>query len=176
MSDDSHSNGHDQSPHNPEVEFEREDLGAKPILIFMISLAIGCVLVAIVLRGLYSYLSAYDNTHQPVQSPLLPPARGETRIVIPGDIAKFPQPRLESDERLEIKDFRLQEDQKLNSYGWVDQPAGVVHIPIDRAMQLVAQRGLPTRPQAGVAPPSAVKAAKDGAHKSDTSGLPAKPK
>jgi hypothetical protein len=165
MSDDRHSNGPDESLHNPEVEFEREDLGAKPILIFLISLTIGCVLVALVLRGMYSYLSAYDNNHQPVQSPLLPPPRGETRIVTPGDIAKFPQPRLEGDERLEINDFRLQEEHKLNSYGWVDQPAGVVHIPIDRAMQLMAQRGLPTRPQAG--------AATDGAKSKES---PVKPK
>jgi hypothetical protein len=174
MSDGMHS--HEESLHNQEVEFEREDLGAKPILTFLITLTVGCVLVALVLRGMYSYLSAYENHHQPVQSPLVPPARVETRIVTPGDIARFPQPRLESDERLEINDFRRLEEEKLNSYGWVDQQAGVVRIPIDRAIQLVAQRGLPTRPPTSVAPPSAVKVPKDAAHKSDTSGLPAKPK
>ena len=31
----------------------------------------------------------------------------------------------------------------LNGYGWVDQPAGVVRLPIDRAMDLIAERGLP---------------------------------
>ncbi len=50
---------------------------------------------------------------------------------------------------MEINDFRMQEEKTLNSYGWVDQQAGVMHIPIDRAMQLLAQRGLPTRAQAG---------------------------
>ncbi len=34
---------------------------------------------------------------------------------------------------------------KLNSYGWVDRKHGVIRIPIERAMDLVAQRGLPTR-------------------------------
>jgi len=103
MSDGMHS--HEESLHNQEVEFEREDLGAKPILTFLITLTVGCVLVALVLRGMYSYLSAYENHHQPVQSPLVPPARVETRIVTPGDIARFPQPRLESDELLALSAY-----------------------------------------------------------------------
>jgi hypothetical protein len=37
---------------------------------------------------------------------------------------------------------------ELYSYGWVDEKAGTVHIPIDRAMDLIVQRGLPVRPQA----------------------------
>jgi hypothetical protein len=100
----------------------------------------------------------------------------DTRIVSPGDITKFPQPRLEGDERREINDFREQEEQTLNSYGWVDQKAGVVRIPIDRAMQLMAQRGLPTRPQSGTAPSSDVNMAKEAARLSDTSAAPAKRK
>ncbi|OLC96545.1 MAG: hypothetical protein AUH86_09440 [Acidobacteria bacterium 13_1_40CM_4_58_4] len=60
---------------------------------------------------------------------------------------KFPEPRLEINERTQLNGFRLDEEKKLNSYGWVDQKAGVVHIPIERAMQIVAQRGLPVRPQ-----------------------------
>jgi hypothetical protein len=78
-------------------------------------------------------------------------------------------PRLETNERLEIKDFRTQEEQTLNSYGWVDQPNGVVRIPIERAMQLLAQRGLPTRPQIGAVPTSPVNVAKAAAERSDTS-------
>ena len=166
MSDDRHSHGHDESLHNPEVEFEREDLAPRTIFIFMITLAAGCVLVGFFLRAMYSYLDAYENHHQPVQSPLLPPARAETRIVPPGDIAKFPQPRLEGDERLEINDFRRQEEEKLNSYGWVNQQDGVIHIPIDRAMQLAAQRGLPTQPQGG--------APADGGGRKESPGKPKK--
>ena len=106
------------------------------------ALIIGCVLVALVLKGLYSYLDAYENRHQPVQSPLVQQTTADTRMVEQGDIKKFPQPRLETDETTEINDFRMQEEQTLNSYGWVDQQAGVVRIPIDRAMALLAQRGL----------------------------------
>ena len=171
MNDDVHIDGH-----NLEVEFEREDLAPKPILVFLGSLVLICLVVALVLRGMYSYLDRYDNLHQLPQSPLVQPSTESTRDVQPGDIANFPQPRLESDERQEINDFRMQEEQTLNSYGWVDHSAGVVHIPIDRAMQLLAQRGLPTRPQAGTVSPSNVNTAKEAARQSDSSAKPAKRK
>ena len=76
MTDDLHIDGQ-----NEEVDFEREDLGAKPILIFLLALIIGCLLVALVLKGLYSYLDAYENRHQPVQSPLVQQTTADTRIV-----------------------------------------------------------------------------------------------
>jgi hypothetical protein len=171
MRDDIHIDGH-----NEEAGFEREDLGPKPILIFLVLLTVGCVLVAIALRGLYGYLDAYENRRQPVQNPLAAPTRADTRVVEPGDVAKFPQPRLETNEPAEINDFRVQEEKTLHSYGWVDEQAGVVRIPIDRAMELVAQRGLPTRPQAGVVPPSEVNTSREVARRSDTSQKPAKKK
>lgn len=45
----------------------------------------------------------------------------------------------------EVQQVRQMWDQRLHSYGWVDQQAGVVHIPIERAMELLAERGLPVR-------------------------------
>ena len=171
MSDDIHIDGHDE-----DVDFEREDLGAKPILIFLLALTLGCVLVALVLKGMYSYLDAYENHHQPAENPLVQETTADTRIIEPGDITKFPQPRLETNEPMEINDFRLQEDKTLYSYGWVDQLGGVVRIPIDRAMELLAQRGLPTRPQTGVAPSSDVNMGKEAARRSDTSAAPSKRK
>ena len=146
MNEDTHLDGQ-----NEEAGFEREDLAAKPILIFLIVLTVICVLVALLLRGMYSHMDARENRNQPDQSPLVQQTTADTRVVGPGEITKFPQPRLESNETTEINAFRLQEEQTLNSYGWVDQQAGVVRIPINRAMELMAQRGLPTRSQAGVA-------------------------
>jgi len=70
--------------------------------------------------------------------------------------SEFPEPRLEDNERTELAPFRYQEEQTLNSSGWVDQNAGVAHIPITKAMELIAQQGLPAAPQAGTAPPSTV--------------------
>jgi hypothetical protein len=105
-------------------------------------------------------------------------AEKDTRESNAPEVAKqmestFPQPRLEINERTEIRDFRLEEEQQLHSYGWVDQPAGTVHIPIDQAMQLIAARGLPTTPKTGTVPPSIVNTIKDAADKSDHSDMPA---
>jgi hypothetical protein len=133
-------------------EFERQDLTARGVFAFLISLAVGVVLVCFVVWGLYDFMDARQRSHQPQQSPLVKQSEADSRIVSPDEIKKFSQPRLERSERVEINDFRLKEEQTLNSYGWVDEQSGTVRIPIERAMQLVSQRGLPTIPKAGVAP------------------------
>jgi len=149
--------------------FERQDLTARAVFTFLISLTLGGVLVYFVVGGLYEFMDARQKSRQPAQSPLVKQVDTNTRVVSPEEITKFPQPRLEQNERVEINDFRLKEEQTLNSYGWVDERAGVVRIPIERAMQLLAQRGLPTTPKAGTVPPSAVSVANQAAERSDTS-------
>jgi len=61
---------------------------------------------------------------------------------------------------------RKKQQQLLNSYGWADQTTGKVRIPIDRAMDLVLQRGLPMRQPTGGGrgPGSAVQSANHRAH------------
>jgi hypothetical protein len=155
--------------------FERQDLTAQGVFAFLISLAVGGVLVYFVVWGLYEFMDARQRSQQPPQGPLVKQVETDTRVVSADEITKFPQPRLERNERVEINDFRLKEEQTLNSYGWVDEKAGVVRIPIDRAMQLIAQRGLPTIPKAGTVP-SAVNVATQSAQRSDTSGKSAQTK
>jgi hypothetical protein len=60
-----------------------------------------------------------------------------------------PEPRLQRFPRQDILQFRLGEESALTTYGWVDQKAGTVHIPILDAMRLTLERGLPSRPPAG---------------------------
>lgn len=62
-----------------------------------------------------------------------------------------PAPALEAQPGQSLQPYLAAEQQKLSSYRWVDRQAGVVAMPIDRAMDLVAQRGLPARdsPPAG---------------------------
>src|SRR5215831_1803196 len=115
--------------------FEREDMTAQSVLGFLISLAVGGVIVYFVIWGLYHFMDARQRARQPQPGPLVKQVEMDTRKVSSDDITRFPQPRLEQNERLEINDFRLKEEQTLNSYGWVDQKAGVVRIPIERAMQ-----------------------------------------
>ena len=56
-------------------------------------------------------------------------------------------PRLQRFPANEILEFRTTESAELNSYGWVDRNAGTVRIPIDEAMRLTVERGLPSRVQ-----------------------------
>jgi hypothetical protein len=55
----------------------------------------------------------------------------------------FPQPQLETRPGITLEAVRATEERRLHSYGWVDRNAGVAHIPIERAMQLLLERGLP---------------------------------
>jgi len=61
----------------------------------------------------------------------------------------FPTPRLEMDDgNQDLADLHAREDLLLNFYSTSpDLPADSVRIPIDRAMELIVQRGLPTAPQ-----------------------------
>ena len=47
----------------------------------------------------------------------------------------------------DIAGFRASEERRLHGYGWVSKEAGVVHIPIEDAMRLTLERGLPARPE-----------------------------
>jgi len=152
---------HGQAPNGP--EFEREDWSPKTVYGFLIALFVICTLVLFVVRGVYGFMDAYQRKRQPALNPLVTATGADTRVVTPADVGAFPQPRLETDERGQIRRFRLSEEQRLHSYGWVDQNAGIVRIPIDRAMDLIAERGLPTRPQAGAVPPSPANASSKAA-------------
>ncbi len=59
----------------------------------------------------------------------------------------FPTPRVQLDDGNEdVAELHAREDLLLNYYSWVDPSKGIVRIPIERAMELVAQRGLPVMP------------------------------
>jgi hypothetical protein len=72
-----------------------------------------------------------------------PAARAAERPDSSDQRAEFPPPRLEFDATAEASKGRAAEEIRLNSYGWIDRKAGVAHIPVERAMQLLAARGLP---------------------------------
>ena len=66
-------------------------------------------------------------------------------------------PRLQISAPAELEFFRNREEAELHSYGWINRKAGVVRIPIERAMDLILQEGLPARTNANqaIAGPSA---------------------
>lgn len=60
-----------------------------------------------------------------------------------------PEPRLERTNGEALQVLRGQENQVLNNYTWVDEAAGTVSLPIERAIELTIERGLPVRPSEG---------------------------
>jgi len=75
-------------------------------------------------------------------------APAQPRIVdgrVDSGTAAGPVPPLLVSEPINLAIFRAHEDQMLTTYGWVDQNAGVVRLPIARAKALLLERGLPSR-------------------------------
>lgn len=147
------------------AEFEREDLSSRAVFAFMIGLAIIGVVIYFILVGMYSYLDRYERSQMTSASPLAPSTEVTSRRIefAPGQgdyvEKKFKEngaPMLENDERGQFRDFLMNQEKQLNSYGWVDKTAGVAHIPIERAMELTVERGLPVRPPAAEANAAAV--------------------
>jgi hypothetical protein len=91
-------------------------------------LAAGVIVSAFVFR--------YFVTHQSLGPPASP---FENVRALP------PRPALQVTPARDLQHYVDQQHAVLNSYGWVDQKAGVVRIPIDRAMDLLLQKGLPVR-------------------------------
>jgi hypothetical protein len=143
--------------------FEHQDMQASSVLYFLLSLGVATVLAAVFLVGVYKFLDHREKAHQPALSPLVanvPKPELKTRAEYEQYAEKaFPDPRLETDERNQLNQIRTREDDLLESYGWVDEKAGTVRIPIEHAMDLLVQRGLPVRPQ-GAAGDAETEAAK----------------
>lgn len=137
--------------------FEREDLSVSGVLYFIAGVATLCLVAFLVMAGFYKLLDARAGKEQPEVSPLATNVPKDTRQLPEGykEYLKdnFTAPRLEIDERTELNDDRMAEEERLNSYGYLDDNHVTVRIPIDRAMDLIAQRGLSVRSQA--AAPSA---------------------
>ncbi len=170
MSEETMNHGH--SGHG--TEFEREDLSARGVFIFMIGLAIVGLVIYFIISGMYSFLDKYERAQMTTASPLSTSTEVASRKIDfgpgQGDYVerKFKEngaPLLENDEKGQFHDFLWKQEEQLNSYGWVDEKSGVAHIPIERAMQLTVERGLPVLPQgaaetkAAVAPKTAVEKA-----------------
>jgi hypothetical protein len=132
--------------------YERQDLKVSGILYFLLGLGVVTLLCALALRALFPVLDRQEKVSQPSVNPLITKHPEDTRHVERGyPQSVFPSPKLEEDERGQLDDIRINEDKTLYSYGWVNEKDGVVHIPIERAMDLLVQRGLPVRGQGGSA-------------------------
>jgi hypothetical protein len=150
MSEEMTNHGH--SGHG--TEFEREDLSSRGVFVFMIGLAIVGLVIYFIIVGMYSFLDKYERSQMTTASPLVATSGAASRVVTKDYVEKqFKEngaPMLEDNERGQFSNFLMNQEQHLNSYGWVDEKSGVAHIPIERAMELTVERGLPVLPQGGV--------------------------
>ncbi|MES1255654.1 MAG: hypothetical protein ABUS56_08600 [Acidobacteriota bacterium] len=101
--------------------------------------ALGLVVVTAVFAALAWVLFAYLLHREAARvTPVLPLAAGQEHRIPP-------EPRLQSHPREDLRELQAEEARILDSYGWVDREAGIVRIPIDEAMKLTVERGLPAR-------------------------------
>lgn len=116
--------------HSRQAGHETTDVSIRPIVKFLIALTAGLIVVGIVLGLLFAFLSQ---------------KQGAVPSVVSGPRELPPQPRLQIVPAADLQQLRSREDQTLSGYAWVDQKAGLVRIPVERAMDLIAQQGLPYR-------------------------------
>jgi hypothetical protein len=123
----------ENNPHLPETPgYETGDVNAWAVGKFAIALIVIVALSLGLLVGLFKYFQTRDQAKPVV----------ETQD--PHQL--FPEPRLQRAPIPDLKAARAEEDFVLNGYGWVDPQKGVVHIPIDVAIDVLARKGLPSRP------------------------------
>lgn len=135
---------------NPGITFEARDLRANNIII------IGLGLLAVILLSLFISYETYRHFMTQIgreqESKILSPLRTGQPAPLP------PEPRLQGAPGhpmlgpAELQSVLQAANQQLDSYGWVNQQAGIAHIPVRDAMRLLVQKGLPAVPPVPAAP------------------------
>ncbi|MEX0938556.1 MAG: hypothetical protein WDZ59_11910 [Pirellulales bacterium] len=120
ISEEALAQGH--QPDDPSVR------GIGFFVILLVALIVGAIL------GMYWLLSILAAGRTPAEvSPLQAEAQ---RPPTAGGLLPF-------DQRNELLQLRQAEHRQLTTYGWIDQDGGIARIPIDRAMEILAEQGLP---------------------------------
>lgn len=143
--------------------YETSDVKMTGILVFLVGLGSFVVVTAILCYGIGAAINAHlnkedgptsrwsktVNIRELGQMPSAPAEQNKVAQLM----QTYPTPRLQVDNgNQDLADLHEREDLLLNHYSWIDQSKGTVRIPIDRAMELIAQRGLPVAPAAPAQP------------------------
>jgi hypothetical protein len=116
------------------VRHETSDVNVPSVLGFGAGLIVSGLVISLLVWALFLYFSEQAAR------------RGSTVAGLTQQQTLPPPPRLQTNPRGDLLELREAEDRVLTTYGWVDRNAGVVRIPIEQAMKLTVERGLPTRP------------------------------
>lgn len=133
----------ERHPNHGEEGYEHADANVRSIYRFGAVLAILIVVVMWAMVHTYNFFAKHESLGPPA-SPF------ENQRELP------PQPRLQPHPATDLKRYCEIEQQQLTTYGWVDKNNGLVRIPVDRAMDIVLQKGLPARPANQAVPETTV--------------------
>ncbi|NUM52840.1 MAG: hypothetical protein HUU46_04270 [Candidatus Hydrogenedentes bacterium] len=118
--------------------YDVKDVQGKPLAVYFIILTL--VTIASAITALVAW-KAWESR----------PSSGSVAVLPVAEQRALPElPLLQPRPQVDIKALHASEAAKLNRYAWIDKPAQIVQIPISRAMDLVAERGLPHGPEAHV--------------------------
>jgi hypothetical protein len=140
---------------NPQVDFDRTDLSPRGILLFLIGLLICGAFIELVLWGMFRFMARSDVLFPPPQSnpmaaaqaaPPQPVSRSIFQNAPTVNLGVFPEPRLQVNDASDMSRFLASENELLNPSQPFKDSNGAIHIPISQAMKVIAERGLPVRP------------------------------
>ncbi|MGQ9898377.1 MAG: hypothetical protein ACUVR8_12590 [Acidobacteriota bacterium] len=134
MADTKHDKSEQQEFPNG-VGFEQTDANIKAVFGVGIAILIFTLCCTVVINVLYSYL---DERSSRVVQPKTERTKTESRVI------NDHEPPLQESPEADMRIWRAKEEAHLKSYGWVAKEKGIVHIPIDQAMKLTLERGLPS--------------------------------
>lgn len=134
--------------------YERSDVGVTGIVVFAVALIVFVVVGGVLCYGIGKVINARMNKEDGPNSKWTKtvdvrqlgnfPSSPELQNKMAEITQTFPTPRVQSDDgNQDVADLHAREDLLLSNYTWVDESKGTVRIPIERAMELIAQRGLP---------------------------------
>jgi len=103
-------------------------------VVFVGILVVTTLVCELIVVGMYKMFDAQSRSTGVARAPLSAPAG-----------ALPPPPNLLLNEPANLTQFREREVHELTTYGWLDKNAGTVRLPIDRAKELILERGLPVR-------------------------------
>lgn len=144
------------------VKYEGWEIHLKPVLYFLFYLSLGTIFVAVLMYSMFWFLEDRAKREDEVARRDNPLA-SERQVIPQKPILQLAptepgqaNPRILTDHPLiELRNLKKDYQDQLDSYGWIDKNAGVVHIPIDKAKELLFERGgLQSRPEGQPQPPA----------------------
>jgi hypothetical protein len=127
----------------PVPSHEQSDVGFRPLAIFLAGLTAMIVVVAFIVAMMFQGFERATSGRD-----ASPPSRSASQR--PGVM----EPLLQVSSRADMDALRRRENEWLGSAAWIDEPNGMVRMPIESAMELAAERGFPDWPKAEVTPPA----------------------